>query len=127
LASAVAEAAGLPPPPPPSRVLPFSLMGGGAAVAIAGAIVGLDGFARSRELNRELELGEDNPSVLQPLESYREGAAFASAEKTIALISVLVGAGLIGGGVYLNSKIGGGAFAAAVLPAGSGVAVVGTF
>ncbi|MGQ0505134.1 MAG: hypothetical protein ACT4TC_07405 [Myxococcaceae bacterium] len=54
---AVAEATATPMPPPPSRVLPFSLMGMGAAAIVAGGFYGLNTLGREREIAQELKLG----------------------------------------------------------------------
>lgn len=123
---AVAEASGTPAPPEPSRVVPMSLLGAGAAVVIASAAVGLDGIARDRETSRELQLGEQNRSVLQPIASYREEAARASMLKTVALIGLVAGSGLVGSGIYLNTRVGQD-FTASLVPSSNGFALVGSF
>src|SRR5205823_34600 len=61
---AVAEATATPLPPPPSRVLPFTLLGVGAASLIAGGVVGFFALSSEAAINRELMNGATNPSAL---------------------------------------------------------------
>jgi hypothetical protein len=127
---AVAEATATPMPPPPSRVLPFSLMGVGAAAILAGGFYGLNTLGRERELAQELKLGERTPEVLAALPRYEEQQSAIGRDKTIALSGMVVGAALIAAGIWLNPREGsggGGGLAARVVPSGAGLALVGVW
>jgi TolB-like protein len=124
---AIAEAAGTPPPNPPSRILPFSLIGGGGAVVIAGALFGLDGLSRERETNRELELADSGSAQLKPASYYRDAAAVSSVEKTVALGGLIAGAALVATGMVLFQQGGDSGAGLALVPTPSGVALVGVW
>ncbi len=127
---AVAEATATPMPPPPSRVVPYTLMGVGAAAILAGGFWGLNTLGRERELAQELKLGEQTPEVLAALPRYQEQESAISRDKTLALGGMIVGAGLIAAGLWLNPKdlaSGGGGVAARVVPSGTGLALVGVW
>jgi hypothetical protein len=126
---AAAEATGSPLPPPPSRALTYSLVGAGAAFAIAGGIVGFTGLSREQEVRRELERGRTNPSVLRTAEEYQEDQRSVSLQKTFSLVALSVGAGLIGLGVYLNptDPATAGSVRVVLAPSAEGVGIAGVF
>ncbi len=99
---AVAEVLGIPSPAPPSRVLPYSLMGGGAVALLAGAAVGVVGFAQEEAFLRELELGSRQQGILENAESYRQEASRIGTLKTAALAAGILGVGLGVAGFLLN-------------------------
>jgi hypothetical protein len=98
---AVAEATATPLPPPPSRVLPFSLIGLGAASLIAGGVVGFFALSQETAINRELDNGMTNPSALTRLDSYQAQLATIGTQRTIALVALCAGAVLLVGGIVL--------------------------
>jgi len=124
---AVADAAGTPSPAPPSRVLPLALASGGGAVVIAGALFGLDGLARERETNRELELADTGGAALKPASYYRDAAAASALEKTVALGALVAGAALVATGVFLFQQGGDTGGGVALVPTGNGMALVGVW
>ena len=123
---AVAEATATMLPPPKSRVLPYTLIIGGAVLLLGAGVVGLDGTSRDRAVQAELVAGVVNPSVLRPLDSYRQDAEGVRAEKTTALVAVIAGAALVLGGVLLMPPSTPSA-PVAVVPTLNGFAVVGAF
>ena len=126
LPAAVAEAAGLPPPPQPSRVLPVALMGAGGAAVLGGALFGIDGIIREREVVNELKIGGDHPAALKPASAYEDARANIAAQKTMSAISIGVGAALIATGawVWRSSDE---SLSAALLVGPNGAAVAGAF
>jgi TolB-like protein len=126
---AVAEATATPLPPPPSRILPYSVMGAGALTFVAGGLLMFDAVSRERAINRELENGEQNPGALKPLSSYQDEARGLVTQKGISIAALLVGAGAMGLGLYLNPKAasGGSAVAFTVGPTTQGLFAGGTF
>lgn len=125
----VAEATGTPLPPPPSRVLPYSLVGGGALALIAGGLVGVNAIAEEDAVNRELARGTQAGAVIEPLDTYQRESRTIAIKKTVSLLVGAAGVGLVAAGVYLNPSEGGrpGGVAVRVVPFGSGVAVVGVW
>jgi hypothetical protein len=125
---AVAEACATPLPPPPSRVLPYSLAAGGAVVLAAGAISGFDGLSRERVANSEFAAGIANPSVYKTWSFYQAESSSIALEKTLSLVGLFAGAGIIAAGVYLNPPevVSGAGVHLSMLPTAGGIAVVGT-
>jgi len=121
---AVAEACGTPLPPPPSRVLPYSLMAGGGVFLLGAMVLGGDGISRDIALQRQLS---PSNTVFQPIASYRAEAQAISTEKTLALASLAVSAGLVTAGLLLNPPdvAARPAPRVALVPSGNGVALVG--
>ncbi len=126
---AVAEAGGTPLPAPPSRVLPYTMIGAGAAAMVAGGVVGIMGLNNESVARGELAADDANSTViLRPAQGYRDQLARADLQKTVSLISLIAGATLLGAGLWLvppdapqpGQRVG-------VLFTGSGVAVVGSF
>jgi hypothetical protein len=124
---AVAEATATTLPAPPSRVLQYSMIVAGGVFLLAGGVATLDAFTRDRAVANELVASETNPSLLRPLDSYRDEARFVTIEKDIALITLCLGAGLVVGGVLLMPPSSPGGAQVAIVPSGSGAAVVGVF
>jgi TolB-like protein len=124
----VAEATGTPLPPPPSRVLPYSLLGAGGLALIGGGLLGVNAIAHEDAVNRELQRGEDFATTLNTLESYRQESRAIATKRTVSLITLLAGAGLIAAGIALNppdvSRSGGGV-ALWLTPDGASVAFTG--
>ncbi|HVE83297.1 MAG TPA: hypothetical protein VND93_10640 [Myxococcales bacterium] len=127
----VAEATGTPLPPPPSRVLPYSLVGGGALALIAGGLLGVNAIAQEDAVNRELARGTlGQGSIIEPLSTYQQESRAIAVKKTLSLVIGAAGAGLIAAGVYLNPTDGprpGGGVAVRLTPTGDGIALVGVF
>jgi len=99
---AVAEVLGIPSPTPPSRVVPYSLMGGGAVAVLAGAGMGVLAFAQEEAFLRELELGSRQQGILEDAESYRQEASRIGVLKTAALATALIGVAAGMAGFFLN-------------------------
>lgn len=102
---ALAEATATPPPAPPSKLLPYSLMGGGALFAAGGAVLAVVALSREQALASELALAVDQPAlVLKPVAYYREQEARLTEQKLGAAALVVTGAALSVAGVVLNRK-----------------------
>ena len=127
IAYAVAEATATPLPPPPSRVLPFTLIAAGAAFAVAGAVVGMDGISRDRAIGAELKASDTNPGVLRPLSSYQSDATLVTVEKSIGLAAVGVGVGLAMVGLFLLPSSSAEGPQVTLAPTTNGVVLVGVF
>ncbi len=125
LTYAVAEATGTPLPPPPSRIVPYALMGAGAAAILAGGLVGVQALTREGAVNRELA----NPAALGTLSSYRQEVSAISAGKTTSLAVLAGGAALIGLGLWLNPPevVSSKGASASLLAGPSGVALAGVW
>lgn len=126
----VAEATGTPLPPPPSRILTYTLVGGGAAAVIAGGLVGVNAIAQEDAVNRELARGTQSGTVIEPLQSYRQESRVIATKKTLSLVVGAAGLGLIALGVYLNppdnpARPAGVAIRLAPAADGAGLALVG--
>ena len=132
----VAEATGTPLPPPPSRILPYSLVGGGALALIAGGLVGVNAIAQEDAVNRELARGTVNGTIIEPLATYQRESEVIARKKTLSLVIGAVGAGLIAAGVYFNPPDdgvggrpggggGGGGVSVRLVPTDHGLALVG--
>jgi TolB-like protein len=102
LAYAVAEATATPLPAPPSRVLPYSVMGLGAAGLIAGGVLAMQAFSAEGAVTRELNNG--NIEALKTLPAYQREADAIGAQKTWALIAATAGVALVVTGYLLNPK-----------------------
>lgn len=96
----VSEATATPLPPPPSRWLSYGLWTGGAALTVGGGLFVFQSASRTAAINRELENGEQNPSALQPLQSYREERSSISKQRTLGLVGLGLGAAAVGLGFY---------------------------
>ncbi len=120
---ALAEATATPLPPTPSKVLPWTLIGAGAAVFAGGGILAIDGFSRQRQVNNELRPG----GVYQTYGHYEEELDVIVRNERLGLALVAGGAVLIGVGVWLFPKERGGGGALAMVPLLNGGALVGVF
>lgn len=120
---AIAEATGLPLPEPPSRLLPYALIGSGAAAVVAGGVFGFQTLSEEGALVRELNPENPAAPIREPASFYRGAAARLGRAKTVSLLTVIAGAALIGGGVYLDSQIGKivGGTSVALVPGGGAV------
>lgn len=78
---AVAEATGTPLPPAPSRLLPYSLMAGGALLAVMGTAAGLDGLARDRTMLDEIHRGDMGTAPLAAAADYRQTASLSRSRR----------------------------------------------
>ena len=126
---AVAEATGTPLPPPPSRLLPYTLIAAGGLGVVAGGIFGFNALAREEVVSNELQLGQQNPSVLRSAANYANDADSIARQKTGALLFMGVGAAVVAAGLYLNPPDlpAGQSASIEVVPSAGGVAVVGGF
>ncbi|MFL5320476.1 MAG: hypothetical protein ACJ790_12520 [Myxococcaceae bacterium] len=124
----VAEATGTPLPPEPSKLVPYSLMGGGALVVATGAVIGISAITQASIANQELVDGSTGSGPIHSLNYYKQQDASISTQKSIALAAVVIGAAAIAGGVWTyrrDSK--GDSISVAFAPAPSGGALVGVF
>lgn len=121
---AIAEATGTPLPPVPTHVLPYSLMGSGALLLAAGGVVGVQTLTQEEGLITELQTGEENPSALKFYSHYETQNDRIALFKTASVGAMILGAALVGGGVYLyrseNTAV-----SVAVVPTGSGIGFAG--
>lgn len=123
---AVAEATGTPLPPPPSTTLPWSMIGVGAVGLAAGTVLGINAISRDLALTAELD---SSGNQYRKLAYYEAESASVGTFKTAALVSSLVGAAVLAGGIFLfpegAAAQGGGGFA--LVPGPGGLAVAGVF
>lgn len=126
---ALAEATATPPPKPPSRVLPFTLIGGGGALVLVGGVVAFQAFMREDTLVSELKLAESQPSVvLRPVGFYREEARRIANQKLIGSLLSGAGVALLVTGLTLNLNLSSQIeLRVAWAPGGPGVAMAGVF
>ena len=121
----VAEATATPPPPPASHLMPYALVGAGAAAILGGGMLGLNAFSDEGRISQELKLAERQPSLLRSAAEYQADAQRIATFKVLAVSSVAVGVALIATGLYLNPSDG--SVKLAVLPTPSGGALVGVW
>ncbi|MEW5740885.1 MAG: hypothetical protein AB1938_18340 [Myxococcota bacterium] len=126
LPSAVAEATATPLPPPPSRALPITLIATGSAAALFGVVWGALTLTQQAQLSGTLDAGANQPGVLATRASYEQQVAALTTQKWVALASLLAGAALITTGVLLMPADDGRA-RLALVPTGTGLAVVGSW
>lgn len=124
---AVAEATGTPAPPAPSHLLSYASVAGGAALIIGAGVVGFQGYSEEAALDKELSLGGNQPAVLKPDAYYQDAASRIRLEKSLALVGVIAGAGLVGLGIFLNPREGGGASTVALTVTPNGFGIAGVF
>lgn len=120
---ALAEATGTPLPPAPSKLLPWTLIGGGALLVAAGGILAVDGFSRERALRAELR--DETGAYFKPLDVYIEEIDVIQRNKIVGLGGLGLGAALVGLGVFLFPKDTGAPVA--LVPTFGGAALVGGF
>ncbi|MDP1824154.1 MAG: hypothetical protein Q8L48_12955 [Archangium sp.] len=118
---ALAEATATPLPPAPSKVVPWLLIGVGAATVAGGGIIAVDGFSRQRALKEELD---ETSGFFKPRSVYEKELEAIAINKTSGLTLLAGGAVLLGLGIFLFPKETGGS-AVALLPTGNGVVLVG--
>jgi TolB-like protein len=125
---AVSEATGTPPPPPPSHVLPYTLIGAGAAAIVGGAVLGLSANSESASIQSEFNQTDTNPSLhlTYPASKYQSDVSRLQLESASAIAAVAVGAVAIGAGLYLNPSEGG-STRIALVPVPSGMALAGVW
>ncbi|MHB8873479.1 MAG: hypothetical protein ACYC8T_07300 [Myxococcaceae bacterium] len=127
---AVAEATGTPLPPPPSKLLPYSLIGGGGLLLVSGGIAGFNALTSEEVVSAELEHGRSNPAALRPAAEYETQEGIITRQKNQALVALTAGAALVGLGLYLmppDVPPPPRGVSAVLVPSGNGVAVVGGF
>jgi TolB-like protein len=117
---ALAEATATPLPPPPSKVLPWMLIGVGAAVFAGGGIIAVDGFSRERALKAEIR---DATGVFKPRDVYVEELDVIQRNKVVGITLLAGGAAALGIGVFIFPRETGGTLA--LLPTGNGAVLVG--
>ena len=123
---AVAEATGTPPPKPPSRTWPTVLMVTGGVSILAGGVVGFAALTRETSLWRELTTAASGK--LGAAEYYAGEARDVRERKTMSLVLLAAGAGLLAAGIsWWFSLPDVAASRLALLPTGNGFAVVGDF
>ncbi|MBK7862379.1 MAG: hypothetical protein IPJ65_27975 [Archangiaceae bacterium] len=91
---AVAEATATPAPPAKSRVLPYTLVGVGAATAVVGLLLGALALNNQGQLQGELDSGAERPGILDTRASYQRAAAGIERTRWAAI-------GCLAGGVAL--------------------------
>ncbi|MBK7862715.1 MAG: hypothetical protein IPJ65_29720 [Archangiaceae bacterium] len=124
---AVAEATATPLPAPPSRVLPFTLLGIGAAALIAGGVVGFTALSSEGAINRELQNGEQNPEALRRLDAYQRELDVIGLQRTVALVSLIAGVAFLAGGFFFMPSDPNAGARAALVPTPNGLALAGLF
>lgn len=122
---AIAEATATPLPQPPSRVLPVTLLAAGSAAIVAGAIIGFSTILEENGLNRDLAQDSSTGSFLR-YDEYRVASERLGLQRTVSLVSLIAGAALVGGGVFVFARQGSTA-SATLVPTGSGFAFAGVF
>jgi TolB-like protein len=98
---AVAEATGAPLPPPPSKVLPISLIAGGSAAVLFGAVLGIVTLTAEASMGAEIAQGQMFPQVLKSYDYYASERSKQGVQRTVSLIAMIAGAALVAGGVWL--------------------------
>jgi TolB-like protein len=128
---AVAEACGTPLPAPPSRVLPYSMIAVGGAAVIGGGVLGIVALNNESVLRGELGADDKNHTVVLNTATFYKGRLTeVAAQKSVALTGLIVGAALVGAGLFLippaapeaGVKV---ALVPVPFPGGVGVALVG--
>ena len=99
---AVADATGTPAPQPPSRVLPFTLIAGGAVTAVAGAVLLLVVRNQVAAYEKELALGATIPAALKPLGYYQQQSSSLEVQTYLAIGLISTGVLLAALGAVLN-------------------------
>lgn len=98
---AVAEATGSPLPPPPSKILPIGLIAAGSAAVLFGAVLGIVTLTSEATMSAELQQGQMFPQVLKSYDYYAAERSKQGVQRTVSLISMIAGAALVVGGVFL--------------------------
>jgi hypothetical protein len=125
---AVAEATGTPLPAPPSHVLPYTLIGVGAAAIIGGAVLGLAANNDAARINDEFSQSDTNAYRLPNTASYYQSwMGRLQVENGFAIAAIAAGAAAIGLGLFLNPAEGSGGARVALVPTRSGVGLAGSW
>jgi hypothetical protein len=126
---AVAEATGTPLPPPPSKLPSILLISAGAAGVLFGAVLGVVTLTQEATMGAELNQGQMFPQVLKPHDYYAAERAKQGTQRTISLVSMLAGAVLVAGGVWLfpPDVVQSSSVKVAVSFTGTGFALAGSF
>lgn len=122
----VAEATGTPLPPPPSHVLPYGLIGGGAAAIVGGAVLGLAANTEASSVQGDFSHASAAFPLTQSAAAYQSQVSRLRAEGVVAVVAIAAGAAAIGLGVFLNPSDSGGA-RVALVPTSSGAALAGSW
>lgn len=123
---AVAEATSTPAPPPPSRLLPFTLLGVGAAASLFGIVWGALSLSQEQQLATLLDAGANTPGLLGTRDSYRAQLQNLETQRWVAVGALGAGvAAIIIGAVLLPAD--GSSAAIAVVPTGNGLGLAGRF
>ncbi len=124
---AIADATGTPPPPSPSRLPAIALISAGGVAVVAGGLFGLQAISQEQQYQRELGLGATRPGVLDSSEFYEQRGGELARQRSFALGGMVVGAALVGLGVWLLPSASGsaGVEGVALVPSASGVSLVG--
>jgi TolB-like protein len=124
---ALAEATGTPPPPAPSHVLPYTLIGVGAAAAIGAGVTFFQAFAQEQAALKELEIAKEQPQVqLKPASYYRDEADQVIRLRVASAALLAVSVALVVSGILLNPSDGD-STKVALVPSLGGAALVGVF
>lgn len=125
----VAEVTGSPLPPPPSKVLPISLISVGAGAFVVSAALGIFTLSSEAATNAELRQGQDFPQVLKSYAYYQDLQRRTSLFRTVTLVGLFTGAGLIAAGVvlYPPDVLTSSSLKVALLPQLDGFAIAGSF
>lgn len=123
---AVAEATGTPLPAQPSKLLPYSLMAGGALAVATGAVIGISATTQANIAQQELLEGETAPGPIHSLSYYEQQDRSLRVQKTVSLVAMVAGAAMLGTGIVLyrgDST----STTVALVPQASGAALAGVF
>ena len=125
---AISEATATPMPPPPSRVLPYTLMGVGAAGVVFGGVGLIINISTESQFLSELELGRSGGLLLTQTRAQYETRANQIALGRGGSIGIIsAGAVLFIIGLLMNPADLPGRGAVAVVPTGNGLSFVGVF
>lgn len=123
---AVAEATSTPAPPPPSRLLPWTLLGVGAAASLFGIVWGALQLSQEQQLATLLDAGANTPGLLGTRDSYQAQLRNLETQRWVAVGALGAGiASIIIGAVLMPAD--GSSAAIAVVPTGNGLGLAGRF
>lgn len=123
---AVAEATATPAPPPPSRVLPYTLLGAGAAASLFGLVWGALHLSQEQQLATFLDAGASTPGLLGTRAGYEAQLRNLETQRWVAVGAL--GAGVVSmilGAVLMPAD--GSSTAIAVVPTHNGLGLAGRF